>query len=224
MVLNSMSRRLGHWLNLCDFRQLDTTPLKKFVLEITSLLEAGLAEEVLLPRVRHALSSLLTQNDWLDAGYQEPDPQYYRQYLLYCYPFERFSVQSFVWGPGQATPIHDHTVWGLVGVYKGAERCQRYSIVGGSLVPDGSPALLSVGEIDLVSPTVGDIHTVSNAFDDQVSISIHVYGGNVGNIKRHVFDPVTSAVKPFVSGYSNAQMPNIWDQSLAIRTNMSNPH
>lgn len=96
--------------------------------------------------------------------------------------------------------------------------------MGGSLVPDGSPAILSVGEIDLVSPTVGDIHTVSNAFDDQVSISIHVYGGNVGNIKRHVFNLVTGSVKPFVSGYANAQIPNIWDQSLAIRTTMSNRH
>jgi predicted metal-dependent enzyme (double-stranded beta helix superfamily) len=203
---------------------LDTTPLKRFIVETTSLVEAGLAEEMLVPRVRDALSLLLTQDDWLDSGYQEPGPQYYRQYLLYCDPFERFSVQSFVWGPGQSTPIHDHTVWGLVGVYKGAEKCQRYSLVEGALVPDGTPVTLSVGEIDLVSPTVGDIHTVSNAFDDQVSISIHVYGGNVGNIKRHVFDPVTSAVKPFVSGYSNAQMPNIWDQSLAIRTNMFNSH
>jgi predicted metal-dependent enzyme (double-stranded beta helix superfamily) len=203
---------------------LDTTPLKRFIVETTSLVEAGLAEEMLVPRVRDALSLLLTQDDWLDSGYQEPGAQYYRQYLLYCDPFERFSIQSFVWGPGQSTPIHDHTVWGLVGVYRGAEKCQRYSLVEGALIPDGTPFTLSVGEIDLVSPTVGDIHTVSNAFDDQVSISIHVYGGNVGNIKRHVFDPVTSAAKPFVSGYSNAQMPNIWDQSLAIRTSMFDSH
>ena len=33
---------------------------------------------------------------------------------------------SFVWGPGQKTPIHDHTVWGLVGMLRGAERCRLY--------------------------------------------------------------------------------------------------
>src|SRR4051794_8765541 len=41
-------------------------------------------------------------------------------------PFERFSVVSFVWGPGQKTPIHDHSVWGLVGVMRGAERARAF--------------------------------------------------------------------------------------------------
>ena len=42
------------------------------------------------------------------------------QYLLYCDPEERFSVVSFVWGPGQSTPTHDPSVWGLIGVLRGA--------------------------------------------------------------------------------------------------------
>ena len=40
----------------------------------------------------------------------QPHPQYYQQHLLHCDPLERFSVVSFVWGPGQKTPVHDHTV------------------------------------------------------------------------------------------------------------------
>ncbi len=36
---------------------------------------------------------------------------------------ERFCVVSFVWGPDQATPIHNHTVWGLVGVLRGGGAC-----------------------------------------------------------------------------------------------------
>jgi hypothetical protein len=43
----------------------------------------------------------------------------------------------------------------------------------------------------------------------------------VGNIRRHVFDPTTGAIKPFVSGYSNREIPNIWDQSQEIRTSLS---
>jgi len=199
-------------------------PLKEFVKTMTALVEADLREAELVPKAKAALSELLSQENWLDTCFQEAGSQFYRQYLLHCDPLERFSVQSFVWGPGQSTPVHDHTVWGLVGVYKGAERCQRFCVSSGKLVPDGSPVTLSAGDIDYLSPTVGDIHTVSNAFDDQVSISIHVYGGNVGNIKRHVFDPVTSGVKPFVSGYSNTQVPNIWDQSSMIRAAISDVH
>ena len=61
-----------------------------------------------------------------------------------------------------------------------------------------------------VSPTIGDIHRVSNACDDRVSISIHVYGGNIGRIHRHVFDPATGAEKSFVSGYCSDVVPNLW--------------
>ncbi len=58
----------------------------------------------------------------------------------------------------------------------------------------------------------GDIHRVSNALADRVSISIHVYGGNIGAVKRAVYTP-EGQQKPFISGYSNRHLPNIWDSS-----------
>ncbi|MNO06418.1 hypothetical protein D3C81_2281800 [compost metagenome] len=45
-----------------------------------------------------------------------------------------------------------------------------------------------------------------------MSISIHVYGGNIGAVKRAVYAEDGSE-KPFVSGYSNTRLPNIWDLS-----------
>jgi predicted metal-dependent enzyme (double-stranded beta helix superfamily) len=67
------------------------------------------------------------------------------------------------------------------------------------------------GQVEAVSPKVGDIHRVSNAHSDQVSISIHVYGANIGAV-RAVYQPDGSE-KPFISGYSNDFLPNIWDLS-----------
>ena len=52
-----------------------------------------------------------------------------------------------------------------------------------------------------------------NAYDDRVSISIHVYGANIGAATRHVFDATSGAAKHFVSGYSSAMLPNFWDRS-----------
>ena len=77
--------------------------------------------------------------------------------------------------------------------------------------------LIQPGGIDAVSPTVGDIHTVSNALADRPSISIHVYGANIGAVKRHVYVRETGAIKPFVSGYSNNVIPNLWDRSPEMR-------
>jgi predicted metal-dependent enzyme (double-stranded beta helix superfamily) len=73
------------------------------------------------------------------------------------------------------------------------------------------------GEIDYVSPRVGDIHVVANALTDRPSISIHVYGANIGAVSRHVFDAATGAPRPFVSGYHNAVLPNFWDRSTEVR-------
>ena len=53
-------------------------------------------------------------------------------------------------------------------------------------------SVLLPGDVDRVSPRLGDIHRVSNACDDRVSISIHIYGGNIGRIPRHVYDVDTA--------------------------------
>ena len=61
-----------------------------------------------LGRQENLLSGLVAYNDWWPEAFATADPNRYRQYLLYCDPLERFSLVSFVWGPGQKTPVHDH--------------------------------------------------------------------------------------------------------------------
>jgi predicted metal-dependent enzyme (double-stranded beta helix superfamily) len=64
---------------------------------------------------------------------------------------------------------------------------------------------------------VGDIHQVTNAFTDCGSLSIHVYGGNIGAVRRYTFDPATGKESLFVSGYTNKVVPNLWDRSSEVR-------
>jgi predicted metal-dependent enzyme (double-stranded beta helix superfamily) len=188
--------------------------LREFVATVARLTEEagtrGQDEAGLLAAATAPMQALVAQDDWLPTEMARPHPDYYQQHLLYCDPLDRFSLVSFVWGPDQQTPVHDHTVWGLIGVLRGAEIDQRYRDEGGRMVPDGAPERLSAGQVAAVSPTLGDVHRVRNAHDDRVSISIHLYGGNIGRIRRHVFDVATGAVKPFVSGYANAFVPNLW--------------
>jgi 3-mercaptopropionate dioxygenase len=197
-------------------------PLRDFVKAMTRLVERTDDEAALLAGARPLLAKLVAEDSWLPEECAKPDPQFYRQYLLHCDPLERFCVVSFVWGPGQRTPVHDHTVWGLVGMMRGAERCRRYGRgADGSVRPIGEETVLRPGEIEAVSPTVGDIHTVANALEDRPSVSIHVYGANIGAVRRHVFDAPTGAVKDFVSGYSLATVPNLWDRSAAVRAGIA---
>jgi predicted metal-dependent enzyme (double-stranded beta helix superfamily) len=167
-------------------------------------------EATILKQGGDQLQQLVSHDDWLPEFCSEPHPQHYMQYLLYCDPNERYSVVSFVWGPGQSTPVHDHTVWGLIGMLRGAEVATPYENTNGDRLLSGEKALLKAGDVDCVSPRLGDIHKVSNAFDDQVSISIHIYGGNIGKVKRHVFSEADGTPKEFISGYASNVMPNFW--------------
>lgn len=184
--------------------------LRDFIVEITSLAEKALPEPELLSAATPLMSALLARDDWLPARFSEASAERYRQYLLYCDPLERFSLVSFVWGPGQATPVHDHTVWGAIGVLRGAERCQRYERYDGAWHPSGEAVLLERGSVDYVSPTIGDVHKVANAQASRVSVSIHLYGGNIGRIRRHTFGDGSGTPSEFVSGYSSDVLPNIW--------------
>ncbi len=188
----------------------DIKPLRDFIRDMTRLADEGATEQRWLTEGAALLRRLVAKDDWLPEDCAVPGPRY-RQYLLHCDPLERFSVVSFVWGPGQKTPVHNHTVWGLVGMLRGEEISTEMR-PGAPMTP-GQVDRLGVGEVVAVSANTYDIHVVENAVSDRASISIHVYGGNIGAIARSVFDPETGAAKRFVSGYDNAAVPNLWDRS-----------
>jgi len=177
--------------------------LHQFLADMTRLVDTAPQEAELLAQGRRMLQNLLQQDDWLHPELAQAHPAHYQQYLIYADPQDRFSVVSFVWGPGQSTPIHDHTVWGLIGMLRGSESCQPYSRMSdGRWVPAGFQIDMLPGDIEAVSPRIGDVHKVWNALPGQVSISIHVYGGNIGKIERHSYRE-DGTRSNFVSGYSN---------------------
>lgn len=176
----------------------------QFIDGFTHLVDRAADEAELLSKGIPLLRELVSIDNWLPSAFALPHPKYYQQYLLHADPQDRFSVVSFVWGPGQNTPIHDHTVWAMIGMLRGSERAEYFEPSA-----TGEPMrLLDVGElhpgmVESLSPSSRDIHRVSNAHQDRVSISVHVYGGNIGKISRHIFDPETGVSKSFISGYAN---------------------
>ncbi len=174
--------------------------LRRFIADFAELVESDPAEPALLARGGALLRGLVAQDDWL------PEPcavarTPYAQYRLHRDARDRFSVVSFVWGAGQGTPAHDHGVWGLVGVLRGAEIDQPLVRTADGLEA-GRPTRLEAGQVHALSPRLGDIHTVTNALADGPSISIHVYGADIGTRVRRIFD-ATGKSRRFVSGYAD---------------------
>lgn len=190
--------------------------LRRFVVDLAELLAQAPDEPRILDQGAALLRELISADDWLPDDYAQPSPERYQQYLLHADSRQQFSIVSFVWGPGQATPVHDHRTWGLIGMLRGSEISQGFTLSPGALAPAGPAEQLQPGQVIAVSPRIGDLHQVRNAYDDRTSISIHVYGANIGAVRRAVYGP-DGQEKPFISGYSNSHLPNLWDLSKENR-------
>lgn len=190
-------------------------PLRDFVIDMTRLVGQTQLETELISRSREMLARLLVHDSWLPEACARALPDRYAQYLLHCDPLERFCVVSFVWGPGQSTPVHNHTVWGLIGILRGSERCEEFVCDSTLARPSGAHHMMQPGDIDAVSPSLGDWHRVSNPSSEEVAVSIHVYGANIGAVKRQYVNS-QGQIGDFISGYTAAQLPNLWDRSVGL--------
>ena len=102
--------------------------------------------------VADALRPALGDPQLLRPDQRVGDPAAYRQHLLHVADDGAFSLVALVWLPGQATPIHDHLAWCVVGVHEGAEHEIRYTAgADGLLVPTGSAVALA-GDVDGLLP------------------------------------------------------------------------
>ena len=101
--------------------------LHQFLAAMTRLVDSAPAEADLIAQAQVLMTDLLEQDDWLSPEFTVAHPHQPQQFLIYADPQSRFSVVSLVCGPRQSTPIHDHTVWGLMGMLRGSLSCQPYS-------------------------------------------------------------------------------------------------
>ena len=189
----------------------DITPLRVFVEGMTALAAANPVS--MAADAAALMRALVAQDHWLPDGFDqaEPDPGY-GQRLLHCDPLQRFSVVCFAARGGRRTPVHDHRVWGLVGVLRGAEISTEMRLgAPGTPMRPGRVERFAAGEICALGPDAAyDIHWVRNALEDATSVSIHLYGSNIGAVPRGAYDPEISRATDFISGYDNVFLPNIW--------------
>jgi predicted metal-dependent enzyme (double-stranded beta helix superfamily) len=165
-------------------------PLQALVTRLHDAVRGSAPGQPTIDAVAAALQPALGRSDLLGPDQRTGDPARYRQHLLHVAPGGAFSLVALVWPPGQATPIHDHLAWCVVGVHQGSEYETRYALSAhGELVETGS-GTAGVGDVAGLLPP-GDIHRVHNA-GNGLAISLHVYGADlrdVGSSIRRSYDP-----------------------------------
>jgi predicted metal-dependent enzyme (double-stranded beta helix superfamily) len=113
--------------------------------------------------------------------------------LLYLNPKRLFSLRMFLYGPGDYTPIHDHSSWGVSGAAVGELGIIRYvreddgSIEGYAQLLQAAPVYLQRGEIELTRPLNEGIHQTGNPVDG-TAMMVSVYGSPIRRLYINCFD------------------------------------
>jgi predicted metal-dependent enzyme (double-stranded beta helix superfamily) len=193
---------------------LDTPAVRQFVDEVRAVIAAAFDPAAAIAAIRPIFEALMRDPDWLPEAYQAPVPESgmgggIGQWLLFRSGARDLCLFSLVVPAGSATPVHDHLAWGLIGLYKGEQEETVFSRRDDD-APVGNLETLNlslrrvVHQSDLypLLPPVEDIHRV-RTISAETSVSLHLLANDTGCIWRHAYDPETSTVRPFRSGYVN---------------------
>jgi predicted metal-dependent enzyme (double-stranded beta helix superfamily) len=178
-----------------ETRERKNALLNDLIRRIDAVLAQEQDEKRLAERVGEALRPFLGRPGLLEPAEREADPVRYRQHVLHVADDGSYSVVALVWLPGQATSIHDHVSWCVVGLHEGCEQEDHYERIVTAreeyLLATGT-SFNRVGTIGTLNPP-GDIHVVSNP-GPGLAISLHIYGADVrqlgSSIRRRYDLPV----------------------------------
>ncbi|MFI9601449.1 hypothetical protein ACIHCX_16510 [Streptomyces sp. NPDC052043] len=151
---------------------------------------------------------LVSDMSWLDDRYLVPNRAGGdTTHMLAKAPDESWTVVATIFPPRFSTPIHDHVIWGLVGVAHGVEQESRYRRLDDGSRP-GHAELEFTGQAENlpgavmhIIPPEEEIHLIHNP-SDTPSCSIHVYGGDLDTTLRHKYDLERQTVEDYLSMYT----------------------
>ena len=151
----------------------------KFIAMVDAAVGAGDTHAV-TAALRSALCQLIRDPEvHLPDCVHEPILDHYARRELYRSAEHGYSVVAMTWGPGQGTPLHDHSgLWCVEGVWHGELEITQYELLeqagersrfraaGGMHAGPGSAG-------SLIPPH--EYHTIRNASADAIAVSLHIY-------------------------------------------------
>ena len=173
--------------------------LDDYVRTVDEILVRRPANKVIIREVSAATKRLVASDQWLDERFRIGSPDCYTRHLLHRDPQNRFVVLALVWLPGQMTPIHDHSCWGVMGILQNSLEEICYDRLDDGTRPDFAELEQSRGtdvgrgSVAYLLPPYEEIHRIGNS-SDKPTISLHIYGRDLDEV--NVFDQVTGKVSP----------------------------
>ena len=151
----------------------------KFVAAIDAAVNAG-DEHAVTAALRNTLCRMIKDRDvQLPSCVHDPIQDHYARRELYRSAKYGYSVVAMTWGPGQGTPLHDHSgLWCVEGVWDGELEIVQFELLG----RDGDKFhFRAAGGIHAGPGSAGSLippheyHTIRNASADTIAVSLHIY-------------------------------------------------
>ena len=151
----------------------------KFIAAVDAAVSLG-DKHAVTAALRNALCALIRDDEvQLPCCVQDAIVDHYARRELYRSPRHGYSVVAMTWGPGQGTPLHDHSgLWCVEGVWHGELEITQYELLetngdrfrfraaGGMHAGPGSAG-------SLIPPH--EYHTIRNTSADAIAVSLHIY-------------------------------------------------
>ena len=140
--------------------------------------------------VRDLMEQALAQPDALAAALNRENAPM----VDFLYRDETLTVANMRTAPGSVSPVHNHCMWAVIGMYTGQEDNHLYQRAGED-IEETELKSLRPGDIFLMDPSL--IHAIENPLPE-LNGAIHVYGGDLQERPgRSLWDPVTMQEVPY---------------------------
>lgn len=137
--------------------------------EITTCLRKALCECIADPEIR------------LPDEVFKVIPGHYARREVFTHPTRGYSMIAMTWGPGQGTPIHDHSgMWCVEGVWSGCIEVVSYQL---GEQRDDRFRFIEAGSIIAGCGSAGSLippheyHTIANNDPVKAAVTVHIYSG-----------------------------------------------
>ncbi len=172
----------------------------QFVADTARVVAEGRDEYETTNAVKQLLVEALAGDFQIPEAYMKPREDRYVMYPLFVADDASFSIASAVWNIGQETPVHDHGVWGVVGILSGVEHEESFRATPSGALAEHEDIEFQPGEVTVCCTSDQDLHRVS-ASGDEPCVGIHVYGGDIGTIRRRSYRLDDGSISYFTSDW-----------------------
>ncbi len=186
--------------------QLEKYTFNDFITDLELITTVEGEDQEKIRKIARKMKLLLGGEEFLTEVERTPRSDHYARHLVHVDRKRRFIVVSLVWGPGQGTPIHDHSTWGVAGIVNNELRIVNYVRLDDRKKPgvaelrEASAVTAPSGTVTYVLPPNEEIHLMENT-TERPTVSLHVYGKEI--FQCNMYDLKAKTFKNWQLSYEN---------------------